>query len=183
MIRNSNVKVDFTNGSLQGEQIVRKETRLKEIQHIFEKRVDESQLDPETIVYEVEYDSRGENHQPGGLLFGRSILHPGKVNDEYFMTKGHFHQQREQSEFYWGIQGKGILLLMDEDKNTSAEIVEPGSLHYIPGYTAHRLINTSDEVLIVGACWSADAGHDYDTILTEGFSKRVKNIDGRTQLV
>ncbi len=62
MIRNCNVKVDFTNGSLQGEQIVHKETRLKEIQNIFEKRIDVSQVDPETIVYEVEYYSRGNNH-------------------------------------------------------------------------------------------------------------------------
>ena len=182
MFKNSKVKVDFADGSLKGQSIQRKETRFKDIQHIFEMRDESVHIEPETIIYEVEYYSKGEEYQQGGLLYGRSMIYPGKVNDEYYMTKGHFHQQREHSELYWGIQGKGILLLMDENRNTYAEIIEPGSLHFIPGYTAHRLVNTSDELLIVGACWSADAGHDYDTILTEGFSKRVKEIDGRVCL-
>jgi glucose-6-phosphate isomerase len=42
----------------------------------------------DTVLYEVY-----EIHRPevsGELLHGTSIVHPGKVGDEYFMTKGHF---------------------------------------------------------------------------------------------
>ena len=31
----------------------------------------------------------------------------------------------------------------------------PGSVHYIPGNTAHRLINTGEEILSVSTCWQS----------------------------
>ena len=43
----------------------------------------------DVLLYEVY-----EIHRPevaGELLNGISIVHPGKVGNEYFMTKGHFH--------------------------------------------------------------------------------------------
>jgi glucose-6-phosphate isomerase len=89
------------------------------------------------------------------------------------MTKGHFHRRREAAEYYWGIAGSGVLLLLDEAGNCTAQAVEPGSLHYIPGFTAHRLVNTGSEKLVVGACWGSDAGHDYGALTTEGFPVRV----------
>lgn len=94
------------------------------------------------------------------------------------MTRGHFHEKREAAEYYWGISGNGLLLLMDEDRSHRVEAVSPGSLHYIPGWTAHRVVNTGDEPLRFGACWPADAGHDYDTIARDGFSARIFCRDG-----
>ena len=43
----------------------------------------------DTLLYEV-YELQ-RPHVAGELLHGISIVHPGKVGDEYFMTKGHFH--------------------------------------------------------------------------------------------
>jgi glucose-6-phosphate isomerase len=118
-----------------------------------------------------------------GLFFGTSTIMPGKVGNEYFMTKGHFHAKSDRAEFYWGVQGKGMLLLMDRNRNTRAEEVIPGSLHYIPGETAHRLVNTGDENLVVGACWPSDAGYDYDEIAQHGFSARLFEKDGKPVLI
>ncbi len=59
----------------------------------------------------------------------------------------------------------------------------PGSLHYIPGHTAHRVVNTGDQILKFGACWPSDAGHNYETITSQGFSARVKEIDNSIELV
>ena len=99
------------------------------------------------------------------------------------MTKGHFHAQSDCAEFYWGVQGKGVLILMDRDRNTWGEEVYPGSLHYIGQDIAHRLANTGDQNLVVGACWPSDAGHDYDEIAGNGFSARLIEINGQPVLV
>jgi len=40
------------------------------------------------LLYEV-YEIK-RPHLAGELLNGLSIVHPGKVGNEYFMTKGHF---------------------------------------------------------------------------------------------
>jgi len=108
---------------------------------------------------------------------------PGKVGSEYFMTKGHFHEKSDRAEFYWGVKGFGMLVLMDRERNTWAEEVHSGSLHYIGGEIAHRLVNTGDENLVVGACWPSDAGHDYAEIAMNGFSARLLEVEGEPRLV
>jgi glucose-6-phosphate isomerase, archaeal len=74
-------------------------------------------------------------------------------------------------------------LLMDNLHNTWAEEMYPGSLHYIKGFTAHRVANTGNTILTFGACWPSDAGHDYETIAKNGFSKRLLEIDGKPALI
>ena len=51
-------------------------------------------VDP--LVYE--FYEMGVPEHAGDLAFGTSIVHPGKVGDEYFMTKGHFHTVLDTSE-------------------------------------------------------------------------------------
>jgi glucose-6-phosphate isomerase len=70
---------------------------------------------------------------------------------------------------------------MDETGKCESEEMASGSLHYIPGGTAHRIVNTGDSVLAVGACWPSDAGHDYVSV-EGGFSVKVKKIDGEPVL-
>ncbi len=43
----------------------------------------------------------------GELLNGLSVLHAGKVGDEYFMTKGHFHAVLETAEVYYLPERRG----------------------------------------------------------------------------
>lgn len=138
---------------------------------------------PEAIVYSVQSWLPVPPGTAGGLYFGTSTVMPGQVGAEYFMTKGHFHAQGDRSEFYWGVQGQGFLLLMDRARHSRAEKVFPGSLHYIPAETAHRLVNSGKEPLKVAACWPADAGYDYEEISRKGFSARMMEINGLPQLI
>lgn len=59
------------------------------------------------------------------------------VGNEYFMTKGHFHEQRHRGEYYLTVIGCGALILMDESRRTTFEPMRPSSLHSIP-YGAPR---------------------------------------------
>ena len=181
-IEKAKTAVAISTGALSGDGVVTSKKTLGEIPHLFLDRDALSHMDPETVVYSVECHEAVKEGTPGGLFFGTSTVKPGRVGDEYFMTKGHFHSRRETAEYYWGISGSGVLLLMDESGVCRAEEMTSGSLHYIPGRVAHRLINTGEDDLIVGACWPSDAGHDYGSIETKGFPVRVFCRDGRPVL-
>ena len=177
------VELDLKNFSLYGGPVVHQVRLLKDIAGIFHDQKALSSMDNETPAYRVQSWLPVKEGTPGGLFFGVSTIYPGKVGNEYFMTRGHFHAQSDRAEFYWGVQGRGMLLLMDRERNARAEEVYPGSLHYIGGDTAHRLVNTGIENLIAGACWPSDAGHNYDEIAVNGFSARMLEIDGIPRLV
>lgn len=183
MISPPSAYVDPRSGCLAGEGIIRSERRLRDLVGLYVDEESRRQLDQDQIVYRVEFHTVVPESTVGGLFFGTSFLEPGRVGDEYFMTKGHFHANRERGEYYWGIAGAGALILMDETRRCWAEDMMPGSLHYIPGRVAHRLANTGDTTLAVGACWPADAGHDYETIAQQGFSARLYEIAGLPQLI
>lgn len=169
----SAIDFDGATGCLQGAAVVEDRRTIGELQGVFANEKARSELDPEALAYSVRCYFPVPEGTEGGLFFGCTYLQPGLVGDEYFMTKGHFHAKRDTAEFYWGIEGEGILLLMNEDRTIRAERVRPGSLHYIPGRVAHRMVNVGDTVFTFGACWPSDAGHDYQSIREEGFSARV----------
>lgn len=115
----------------------------------------------------------------GNLAFGTSIVYPGKVGDEYFMTKGHFHTILDTAEVYYCIGGKGLMLMENPEGDWDAQDFTPGRAVYVPGRYAHRSINTGTEPLITFYVFRADAGHDYGTIETKGFRKIVVEREGR----
>jgi len=182
-ILKSPVEVSLNDLSLKGELVIYQRRLIKNIASIFLDQEALKLMPSETPVYTVQSWFPVAEGIPGGLFFGASTIIPGKVGNEYFMTKGHFHLQSDRAEFYWGVQGTGMLILMDRDRNTWAEEVYPGSLHYIGGDIAHRLANTGNENLIVGACWPSDAGHDYEEIAVNGFSARLLEVEGKPMLV
>lgn len=176
-------EVGFSGWELTGNQINRTVRTIGDLPSIFSDVEAYGSASPEKIVYEVEsYLPVGEG-TTGGLFFGITHLHSGKVGNEYFMTKGHFHKIPDRAEFYWGLAGEGMLILMDKYRKTWAEKMYPGSLHYIHGYTAHRTANTGNSILSFGACWPSDAGHDYDTISKRGFSKILVQQNGQPALI
>ncbi|MEJ7678164.1 MAG: glucose-6-phosphate isomerase family protein [Segetibacter sp.] len=105
------------------------------------------------------------------------------VNEEYFMTRGHFHKLPDRSEFYWGIKGTGVLILMDKERKCRGENMYPGSLHYIPAHTAHRVANIGNDELVFGACWPSDASYNYEEIEKNGFSCRLLQKNGKPKLI
>ncbi len=176
------VELDVANFGLKGFAVQIQTRTLDEIVSIFLDQRAVQLIPPKTVVYTVQSWLPVEEGTPGGLFLGTSTIMPGKVGDEYFMTKGHFHAKSDRAEFYWGVLGKGVLILMDRNRNTWGEEVYPGSLHYIGSDIAHRLANTGDENLVVGACWPSDAGHDYEEIAENGFSARLVEINGQPVL-
>lgn len=175
--------MNFQNGLLQGQAVQTTQRVLKDLKGCFSDSEAFEESDLSQIVYEVQIHARETEGKEGGLFWGVSCVYPGKVGNEYFMTKGHFHLQRDTAEYYFGIQGEGVLLLMDESGKCRGEKVKAGSLHYIPGKIAHRLVNSGNGNLLVGACWPSNAGHDYGSIAQNGFSKRVFCMDNSPKLV
>jgi glucose-6-phosphate isomerase len=128
-------------------------------------------------LYEVYEIPRPETE--GELLHGLSILHPGKVGDEYFMTKGHFHRVLETAEVYYCLQGEGMMVMETAAGDWAVEQLRPGRVLYVPPRWAHRSVNTArDADLITFYVYPAHAGHDYGTIETRGFRVRVIERDG-----
>ena len=108
---------------------------------------------------------------------------PGRVGDEFHMTKGHYHARREQGEVYFGLSGRGYLVMQTESSETSVQELVAGSAAYVPPYWAHRTVNVGDEDFVFFSVWEARAGHDYGTIERDGFRKLVVLRDGGPAVV
>lgn len=175
--------MDWTTGALIGPGIEDGVKKLGQLDGIFLDRAAWRGMDPETVVYRVQYWRPVPDGTPGGVFWGATILEPGRVGDEYFMTHGHFHAMRDRAEIYATVQGEGALLLMDEAGTTTSQTMKPGTVHYVPGHVAHRTVNTGGAPLVFLASWPSDAGHDYGSIKTKGFSKRMVLRDGAPCLV
>ena len=130
-------------------------------------------MDEETLMYTVYNDGRAVSEENGSLRFGLTVMEPVLVNGECNMTRGHFHADPHCDEYYVGIRGEGILLYMDRDGKTWGEKVHPGSVHYINGQYAHRLVNTGVEKFSAGCVWPAKAGHDYKAVEQREFAVRI----------
>lgn len=121
---------------------------------------------------------------PGELAFGTTILYPGKVDNEYFMTKGHFHSKINIAEIYYCIKGHGYLLMENPEGEVELQEMNPGMSVYVPPRFAHRSINISvSEPFIMFFVFRADAGHDYKTIEIKGFRKLLIEKDGKPKLI
>lgn len=169
-------QVAWATGAFNSGSLIRKTTRLQDLTGLFSDNAAFHRMAQQQPVYEVEMldTAAGE----GELYVGVTHLYPGKVGNEFFMTRGHFHQRREQGEVYFGLRGTGILLLQNERGEAYLEHVFAGSIHIIPSFTAHRLINTGSDMLSALAVWPSVAGHDYAT-LAAGFALRVVDENGR----
>ncbi len=120
---------------------------------------------------------------PGNLLFGTSIVYPGKVGDEYFMTKGHFHTILDTGEVYYCLSGYGAMLMENPEGDWDIQYFSPGKAVYVPPRYAHRSINLGNETLVTFFTFRADAGHDYGTIETKGYRKLVVERDGKPEII
>ena len=164
--------LDFRSGALEP-YTSRIERRVSDLRGAFGDAASVEQLvkDGDPIVYEVlQYDVPEET---GQLICCTTVLHPGTVGDEYFMTKGHYHAVRDTAEIYLGLSGQGYLLLMTEEGHDTAMPMSPGTVAYVPPRWAHRTVNTGKEPFVFFAVYPGHAGHDYGTIEMTGFTLRV----------
>ena len=119
----------------------------------------------------------------GNVLCSTTVIEPGTVGDEYFMTKGHFHEVRDRAEIYLGLAGEGRLLMSTENGDHTVEPMRPGTVNYVPGGWSHRSINVGDDPLVFFAAYVGDAGHDYATIEKEGFPVLLVKGDAGPEVV
>ncbi len=129
--------------------------------------------EPETLIYEV-----FEAETMGHIRIALTVMKPGKVGNEFYMTKGHFHEDEMAGEVYHGLRGHGMILMQTRDGKTSELNLEPGTVVYIPPGWAHRTVNVGTGELIMMAIYPETSGHDYGSIKERGFIKRVIEQSG-----
>ena len=150
------------------------ERRLSSMKGMFLDQRDFQQMlaQEDILMYEVYELKRPE--LAGELPCGVSIVHPGKVGNEFFMTKGHFHNVLETGEVYFCLQGFGCMVMETPEGDWHVEELQPGRMLYVPPRWAHRSVNTgADGDLATFFVYPGHAGHDYGTIEKQGFRKLV----------
>jgi len=159
---------------------VRKLSDMKEM-YYNQKAVDEILKNDDPVIYEVYAVENDET--PGNLSFATTTINPGKIGDEYYMTKGHFHEKIDTAEVYIGISGVGKLMMQDEKGMCFDVDIKPQAIVYVPPRFAHRSINTGKEPLVFLAIYPSDAGHNYGVIKEKGFAKIVVERNGKPTVI
>jgi len=150
------------------------EKRLKDLDGLYQ---DQSAFDilaaqdRDTVVYEVWDHSASD--RAGDLVFGTSVMKPGKIGREYFMTRGHIHALADRSEIYHCVAGHGVMLMENPDGAVRTLEMTPGSVAYVPPHWTHRSVNVGDGTLVTVFCYSADAGQDYSPIERAGGMRQL----------
>ena len=136
----------------------------------------------DVVAYEVYEIRRPE--LAGEMLSGYSILYPGLVGEEFFMTKGHYHAVRDTAEYYFCLNGHGMLVMENAEGAWAVEEMRPGRAAYVTPGWAHRSVNLSlEEEFVTFFVYPANAGHDYATIESTGFRKQVVLRDGLPRVI
>jgi glucose-6-phosphate isomerase len=126
------------------------------------------------VVYDVT-DHRPSD-QPGNLITGVTRMSPGKVGDEYFMTRGHIHANIERPELYFGLKGDGLMLMESPDGDTRIVEIHPNTVCYVPPRWIHRSVNSGRQDLVMLFCYPADSGQDY-AIIERSNGMRLRIVD------
>ncbi len=136
----------------------------------------------DALLYEF-YDM-GVPDSEKDVAYGTSITYPGKVGDEYHMTKGHFHTVIDTAEVYYCLRGHGYMMMETPEGETQWLEFLPGKAVYVPGRWAHRSINVHPtEPLVTFFAFPGNAGHDYGTIESKGFRKLMVERDGKPTVI
>ena len=171
------VEINFDNGHVAGATRILTR-KLSDLEGLFLDWQSYARLlaagDP--VLYQV-YEI-GVPEEEGHLLSCTTVIYSGKVGNEYFFTKGHFHVKEERAEIYTCLQGEGYLLMTTREGDAVSTRMKPGTSVYIPPYWSHRTLNCGSTPFIFYGVWPGDAGHDYDSIAQNGFPLRVFEIDG-----
>ncbi len=163
---------------------VKAERRLSDMQEYFSDRALAARMlgkGENPVIYEV-YEVP-QTPIGGQLNVGCTVVYPGTIGDEYYFTMGHFHQKETTSEVYVGMEGEGLILMQDRRGRATHLDIRPNNLVYIPPNIAHRTVNTSRDTLIFLAVYPSDAGHDYESVRTKGFTKLIVQKNGKPSVI
>lgn len=169
---------DTSTGKLeQYEKLV--ERRLRDLAPMYydQNAVEAVLAREDPLVYEIFYYSFPATKSDWGV--GVSRIKSGTIGDEYYMTKGHFHDRDDQPEVYICTKGTGFLLMETAEGDFRADEFYPGVVTHIPGHWSHRVVNTGAEDLSYIGVYSLSAGHVYEQVLERGFKQIVIKRDGK----
>lgn len=132
----------------------------------------ERSADPDRVVYYVH--EKRPDQQNGDLIFGTTWMAPGRIGQEYYMTRGHIHARANRPETYYGESGHGLMLLESPEGGVQILEVAPRVLVYVPPMWIHRSVNTGAQPLVMSFCYPSDSGQDYGIIeRSGGMAKRI----------
>lgn len=134
-----------------------KQRKLKDMAPWFrDKKAIEKELkkNPKNVIYETYTDKMA----PINLTL--TVVNPGVVGREFYMTKGHIHRKRVP-EFYILLEGKGKLLLQKGSKAKAVDL-RKGEIALVPIDNAHRLINTGSKKLKILTIYDQKSKPDYN---------------------
>ncbi|OFK23179.1 glucose-6-phosphate isomerase family protein [Olsenella sp. HMSC062G07] len=167
---------------LIGPDVTWSEKRAVDLAGVYQHPEALKELGPDFVAYSVAHQNcHPGDDELGRLVWGTTYVRPFTVAGECAMTHGHYHLDPGCDEYYFGLAGTGFLLLWDGADELRAEEIRPGSLHYIAGRYAHRIINAGDEVLAVAACYLSATQQDHLRIEREPFPCRCFCRDGRIE--
>jgi glucose-6-phosphate isomerase len=126
------------------------------------------------VVYDVT-DHRPSD-QPGDLITGVTRMSPGKVGDEYYMTRGHIHANIDRPELYFGLKGEGLMLMESPDGETRIVEIRANTVCYVPPRWIHRSVNFGAHDFVMLFCYPADSGQDY-AIIEKSNGMRLRIVD------
>ncbi|MBN9058857.1 glucose-6-phosphate isomerase family protein [Kaistia sp. MMO-174] len=104
----------------------------------------------------------------GDLIFGTTFMEPGRIGDEFFVTRGHIHAIGNRPETYYGEAGEGLMLLESPEGETQILEIAPRVMVYVPPLWIHRSVNTGAAPLVMSFCYPSDSGQDYGLIARSG---------------
>jgi len=116
-------------------------------------------LDGDRIVYQVQ--DRAPAQSKGDLIFGITQMQPGRIGDEYFLTRGHIHATGNRPEIYYGEAGQGLMLMESPEGETRIIEIQPRVMCYVPPFWIHRAINVGQDALVMTFMYPSDSGQDY----------------------
>jgi glucose-6-phosphate isomerase len=176
------VQFDFASGAFTPFK-TRTDRRVSDLKMMFDDQaaVQQAIAAGDPIIYDICYHPFPTSKSD--MALGVSRINPGKIGDEYYMTKGHIHERDDQPEIYFCVKGEGYLLLQTADGEFRAERWTPGTISHIPPMWAHRAVNTGNDTLVFVASYHLSAGHDYHLIEAKGFRQIVVERDGKPEFV
>ncbi len=171
--------VDVASGGLGG-KTGRYEKKLSDLAGLYldaQAHEDMTRSLGDPLVYAVEDFRPGA--QTGDLIYGVTRMVPGKIGNEYFLTRGHIHAKADRPEIYYGQQGKGLMQLESPEGETRIIEIGPQTICYVPPFWIHRSINVGDGDLVMVFAYPSDSGQDYGIIeRANGMRHRVMD-DGK----
>lgn len=138
-------------------------------------------MDPETVIYEQRV--KHTRHDAEHLCWGELVLYPGQVKDQYFCTQGHFHSTPAAEEYLLCTKGEGLIMYCSTEGECWCEELEEGSFYRIPPMLGSRIINISDEPLVLYFCLPGKDGFHFECINRKPFPCHVYDDDGEIAMM